>query len=76
MRTDPAEEPCGCHWGNADQVFEVESEHSNTPHEDYEFDEALSDYRMCLECGAVWTTRDDNRWVRAAEAHARKGESK
>lgn len=73
MRTSPYEEPCGCHWGNADQIIEVERAGSDTPHPDFAFDHKLRGFTMCFRCGAVWTTRDDNRWVRAAEAYARVG---
>ena len=57
MDDTPFEEPCGCQWGSADQVFK--------PNE-YVLDRRLKRFTECLECGAVWTTKQDNDWVSAA----------
>lgn len=70
MLGTPCEEPCGCAWGSADLPFERDEHNLSQPDADYEHDAGLKQFTECLECGAVWTTRQDNAWVRAAERAA------
>lgn len=63
----PCGEPCGCNWGSADNPFVRDEFDISKPDDDYDFDPGLKKFTECLECGAVWTTRQDNAWVRAGE---------
>jgi hypothetical protein len=63
----PSEEPCGCNYGSADNPFEVDPNDPSKPFDEYNHDPGLLRFTECLECGAVWTTRQDNAWVRTAE---------
>jgi hypothetical protein len=64
-REDPREEPCGCAWGSADTPFERDPGDHTKIAPDYNPDEKLRQFTECLECGATWTTEQDNAWVSA-----------
>lgn len=53
--SQPDHEPCGCQWGCADQPF--------IDRVDFEPDVRLAKFTECIECGAVWSTADDNEYV-------------
>lgn len=70
MRSDPKSEPCGCPWGNADTPFQVDSRNPRRLHPEYLPDDRLKHLTTCLECGAVWSSKDDDEWVVTAERMA------